>query len=44
MKKTGLILLLVILSVFIFTNTAFATEAEEASSFGWISIIPPFWL
>ena len=41
MKKTGLILLLVILSVFIFTNTAFATEAEEASSFGWISIIPP---
>src|SRR5690554_5506323 len=41
MKKKGLILLLVLLCIFLSSNTVLAAEAEEATSYGWLSILPP---
>lgn len=43
MKKKGLIILLVLLCIFLSSNTVLAAEAEveETVSYGWFSIIPP---
>ena len=41
MKKKGIILLLVLLCILLFSNTVLAAEAEEATSYGWFSILPP---
>jgi Na+/H+ antiporter NhaC len=41
MKKKGLILFLVLLCIFLSSNTVLAAEAEETVSYGWFSIIPP---